>query len=129
MNVSKTCKIAFFCLIALMMFNPTLRQHRPVAMKHIRKELPNIIESELRGNIWIPNWIIDKSGKYIDKAAEDYTQQLAGQLERKSYLIFSVTKLHNPQLKLFGKKTWVIIKPKRFEMDRVTSFGILGMVF
>ncbi len=129
MNVSKTCKIAFFCLIALMMFNPTLRQHRPVTMKHIRKEVPNIIESELRGNDLIPNWIIDKSGKFIDRAAEDYTQQLVGQLEYKSYLIFSVTKLHNPQIKVFGKNTWKIIKPKQIEMDRVTSFGILGMVF
>ena len=116
-------KIAI-CVAAMWALNPDLEQHCPVAMKHIRARLPSIIQAQLRNNPWIPKWVVDNSGRFVDDRAEDFTQQLASQIERDSYLIFSVTKLRNPELVLL-----YVGRPKKFKVNQITSIGFLGMVF
>ncbi len=112
-------------VVVLWALNPDLEQHRPVAMKNIRDALPGIIDAEMRDNPWIPSWVVDMSGKFIDNRADYYTSQLANQLEHDSYVIFSVTRLQNPELYL-SELSW---SPKTIEVDKITSFGILGMVW
>ena len=102
MNLKKISIIASICVALMWLLNPSLASHRPVAAKHIRNY---ILENY---NDWyVPNAMIDKC-----------TQQLEGQLERESYIIFSITRLRKPMV--FGIE---------LSIDNLTSIGFLGMVF
>ena len=103
----KTCKkvilSVIMCVVVLWMLNPSLASHRPVAAKHIRNYL-----FENYNKWYVPNVMIDKCA-----------QQLAGQLERESYIVFSITRLREPAV-LLGIE---------LPIDTLTSIGFLGMVF
>ena len=101
MNSKKIAIIISICVATMWLLNPSLISHRPVAAKHIRDHLLETYE-------YVPNFMIDKC-----------TQLLVGQLERESYIIFSVTRLRNLEV-LFGIE---------ISIDKLTSIGLLGMVF
>lgn len=105
-----TCKKTILCVVCvavLWMLNPSLERHRPVAKSHIR--------AHLRTNYSLLfDWIVD-----------DYTEQLGNQLQRESYIIFSLTRLRAPNLRplMLGPEMGLS------DTDKVTSIGFLGMVF
>ena len=103
MNLAKISMITSICAAIMWMSNPSLESHRPVAAKHIRNYL-----FENYNKWYVPNVMIDKCA-----------QQLAGQLERESYIVFSITRLREPAV-LLGIE---------LPIDTLTSIGFLGMVF
>ena len=102
MNLKKISIIISICMATMWLLNPSLDSHRPVAAKHIRDYL-----FENYDRWYVPNAAIDNCA-----------QQLAEQLERESYIIFSVTRLCEPRV--FGMD---------LSVDTLTSIGFLGMVF
>ena len=103
MNLLKISSTASICVVIMWLLNPSLTSHRPVAAKHIRNYL-----FENYNKWYVPNVMIDKCA-----------QQLAGQLERESYIVFSITRLREPAV-LLGIE---------LPIDTLTSIGFLGMVF
>ena len=77
MNPKKIAVIVSICVAIMWLLNPSLDSHRPVAEKHIRDYL-----FENYDKWYVPN-----------AAIENCAQQFAEQLERESYIIFSVTRL------------------------------------
>ena len=103
MNFVKISVIISICVAIMWLMNPSLASHRPVAAKHIRNYL-----YEKYDKWYVPNVMIDNCA-----------QQLVEQLERESYIIFSVTRLSKPAV-LLGVE---------LPIDTLTSIGFLGMVF
>ena len=103
MNSAKISTILCICIAVMWLLNPSLASHRPVVAEHIRSHL-------------IENY--DKW--YVPNGAINYcAQQLAGRIERKSYIIFSITRLRNPE----------VIYRMSLPVDTLTSIGFLGIVF
>ena len=103
MNLMKISTITSICTAIMWIFNPSLDSHRPVAAEHIRNYL-----FENYNKWYVPNVMI-----------YNCAQQLAGQLERESYIVFSITRLREPAV-LLGME---------LPIDTLTSIGFLGMVF
>ena len=90
--------------------------HRPVAAKHIRTY---ILENEAK--LYFKKWYVPNDMIY--SRVDDCTRQLAGQLKRESYILFSVTRLNQPRLRgVFGGY-------EKLDVDKLTSIGFLGLVF
>ncbi len=103
MRLEKIFTITSICVVTMWVLNPSLESHRPVAAKHIR------------------NYIVEKYDDwYVPNAAIDVcTRHFAEQLERESYIIFSVTRLRRPE----------VFRGMELSVDTITSIGFLGMCF
>ena len=103
MNPKKLALIVSICVAIMWVLNPSLDSHRPVAAKHIRDYL-----FEHYDKWYVPNAAIDNCA-----------QLFVEQLERESYIIFSVTRLRK-SMNFLGMDV---------SIDKLTSIGFLGMVF
>ena len=125
MNVTKTCTIAIICVVIMWILNPSFEQHRSVASNHIRTY---VFENE--APFYFKKWYLPDS--LVNNRANEYSRQLANQIEYESYIIFSITRLRNPKLDFWkGTPLPKPLRPKKSIMtiDTPTSIGILGMVF
>ena len=103
MKLAKIATITSICVAVMWVLNPSLDSHRSVAAKHIRDYLV-----EKYDDWYVPNAAIDKC-----------TRHFAEQVERKSYIILSVTRPRRPEVFL----------GMELPVDTITSIGFLGMVF
>lgn len=125
MDIERIIIIPGFCAVILWATNPSFEQHRPVATNHIHTYV-----FEKQAPPYFKKWYLPKG--FVVNRANEYSCQLANQIEYQSYLIFSMTRLRYPKLDYFkGTLLPKRLRPekKTLDVDTPTSVGFLGMVF